>query len=155
MTVFIPLEHGVLKMDLEDRLRFPGRIYSYQGDRKINILTYSRGKTRHIHREILGVTRKDLLVDHKNGDRFNIRKTNLRICKVGTNNKNKADYTKTSDLPRGVTTRKNGKFAAAITLNKKAVYLGLYDTAEEAHQEFRKAHIKAHGKNSVYNVRSL
>lgn len=154
MTVFIPVNHGVVKMDLEDRLKFPGKISSYHGMRKINIVIYHEGRSHHLHRLILGVNRKDRIGDHIFGDRFDVRKKNLRVVTVKTNNKNKSDYKKRSGLPRGVSLR-SGRYVAIITINKKATYLGSFDSPELAHETFVAAHKKAHGKNSVYNVRDL
>jgi hypothetical protein len=154
MTAFIPTNLGVVVMDYEDRLKFPGRVYAYPGERKINVYLYHEGKLHHGHRLILGVSRRDLVVDHKNGNRFDWRKKNLRTVKVSTNNKNKSDYRKKTDLPRGVR-RRGDKFVAVISVNKKQIYLGTFSDAESAENAFVEAHVEAHGKNSFYSVRGV
>lgn len=148
-TIFIPTKLGVVKMDFEDRLKFPGKISAYQGCRKINVYIYHEGRARHGHRLIMGVKRNDHVVDHKNGDRFDWRKKNLRVVTVRKNNVNKGDYKKKSGLPRGVSLRKD-KYVAVITVNRKAIYLGSFDCPILAHEAFIKAHKKHHGDKSFY-----
>lgn len=154
MIVFIPTPHGVVIMDYEDRLKFPGTIYAHQGDRKINIFLYHNKKAAHGHRLIMGVTRRDLMVDHKNGNRFDWRKKNLRVVKAATNNVNKADYNKNSDLPRGVY-KKGKKLIARIVVDHQVFHLGTFTDPVEAGQAFIAAHKLYHGKNSFYNMRSI
>ena len=148
-TVFIPTKLGVVKMDLEDRIKFPGKVSSFHGMRKINVYIYHEGGIHHGHRLIMGVKRNDHVVDHKNGNRFDWRKDNLRVVTVRSNNLNKGDYKKKSDLPRGVR-KKGNKFICVLTVKSKQHYLGTFICPKEAHEVFKAAHLKYHGEKSYY-----
>lgn len=75
-----------------------------------------------LHRRILGC---DSVVDHKNGNRLDNRKSNLRIATKSQNQMN-VDY-------KGVYRTKNDKFMARIKINQKAVHLGVFVYEEEAY----------------------
>ena len=75
-----------------------------------------------LHRRILG---RDSVVDHKNGNRLDNRKSNLRIATKSQNQMN-VDY-------KGVYRTKNDKFMARIKINQKAVHLGVFVYEEEAY----------------------
>lgn len=54
------------------------------------------------------------------------------------------------DLPKGVSGRPSGRFVASIGSLGQQAYLGTFDTPEEAHEAYKAAHIKLHGKSSRY-----
>jgi hypothetical protein len=71
-----------------------------------------------------------LLVDHKDFDPFNNRRTNLRICTY-SQNLHARRYKRNATGYRGVQ-EQGGKFMARIYVDNRDVCLGFYDTAEEA-----------------------
>ncbi len=76
-------------------------------------------------------------IDHIDGNPSNNRLDNLRDVSHSINLQNRKSATrknKTGFL--GVVKRKN-KYAAHITINGKQVYLGLFETAEFAHQAYK------------------
>jgi hypothetical protein len=76
-------------------------------------------------------------IDHIDGNPSNNRLDNLRDVSHSINLQNRKSATrknKTGFL--GVVKRKN-KYAAHITKNGKQVYLGLFETAEFAHQAYK------------------
>lgn len=76
-------------------------------------------------------------IDHIDGNPSNNKLDNLRDVSHSVNLQNRKSATrknKTGFL--GVVKRKN-KYAAHITKNGKQVYLGLFDTAELAHQAYK------------------
>lgn len=76
-------------------------------------------------------------VDHLNSQRSDNRWTNLRIAGRQVNNENirRARKDNRSGV-LGVKLMKNGKFAARLGMNKRVLHLGVFDTAEEAHEVY-------------------
>jgi hypothetical protein len=91
-----------------------------------------------MHREILGLTHGDgKEVDHKNGNRFDNQKINLRVVTHSENQLNRNGANKsyrgkpiTSQF-RGVASR-GKKFVAYGTVKGKRYYLGSYENEEVA-----------------------
>lgn len=79
------------------------------------------------------------IVDHKNRNGLDNRKSNLRSCANSQNQINKTTPTKTSKY-KGVSFHKrSGKFEASITVNKKKQYLGLFDSEKAAASAYDEA----------------
>lgn len=81
-------------------------------------------------------------VDHINAVRTDNRWSNLRDVPQGMNNQNRKNRNKKthSHLPLGVTLVANSrKFASGIMVNRKRIFLGHFDTADEAHSAYVKA----------------
>ena len=92
-------------------------------------------KTYYLHREILQVT-DDRIVDHKNGDRLDNRKENLRIATPTQNcvNKGKGKRNKHSILYKGIKYRLGLKkpWIARIGYEGKTKHIGYFATEKEA-----------------------
>lgn len=67
--------------------------------------------------------------DHKNREKLDNRKDNLRVVTYSENNSNRHFKSKTGH--RGITKNGNG-YSARITKNKKTKHIGTYKTIEEA-----------------------
>lgn len=148
MKVFIPTQLGVVKVDFDDYVKFnlANRVRAYHGTRKINITVYFEGKMHHLGRLLMGLKKgHKRIADHKDGDRFNMTRENLRITTVARNNMNKANYAKKSNLPRGVF-KSGEKFTAMIWKNKKRYHLGTFPCPIEAHQAYLAKQKVLHGK---------
>lgn len=77
-------------------------------------------------------------IDHIDGDKLNNSIDNLQILS-GRDNVNKAvQKIKKSGLPLGVTVQ-YGRFRATAFVDGNYVYLGYYDTPEQAHQAYLEA----------------
>lgn len=87
--------------------------------------------TVYMHREVLQAQPSDV-VDHKNGQRTDNRRENLRFCSISENAGN-AKAVKSSSSFKGVS-RDNQKQAwlAQISISCKHYYLGVYKNEEEA-----------------------
>jgi hypothetical protein len=85
---------------------------------------------------------KGKMVDHKDLNRLNCTRSNLRVCTVSQNNCNRAGWNKLGW--KGVRDR-NGNFSSQIAVNKRSYHLGTFKTPEEAHLSYLMAAIEKHG----------
>jgi hypothetical protein len=88
----------------------------------------------YLHRELLGLTPGDGLEgDHRDRDRLNNRRSNLRIVTHNGNKQNKSSKPGASSQYRGVRWHKRaGKWAAEVQVNGKHHHLGLFTDEYEA-----------------------
>ena len=107
------------------------------GERKKNVF---------MHRAILGLTKSDVLVDHKDSNGLNNQKSNIRACTPSQNSQNKRKNPRSVCQYKGVYLNfKNGKFVASIRIGGKSKSLGVYNTVEsaaKAYDEAAKVHFK-------------
>jgi len=105
-----------------------GNIYA-----KCNI-TLKNGKrtTLKMHRVIMNA-KPGQIVDHCNGDGLDNQERNLRIVNSQKNCTNRKPHTGTSSKYKGVSYHKgHNKWQANICVNYQNIYLGIYETEEEA-----------------------
>ena len=119
---------------------------NWRKDSKGYAFSKINGKHTLLHKVLLWCP-KGYEVDHINGDVLDNRLENLRIvtrqqnaCNRGILSNNKCGY-------KGVIRSKNRKrFVAQIYLQGKQYHIGTYDTAEEAHEAYKKKAIELHGE---------
>lgn len=119
-----------------------------------------------INREIVETTTKPRLflsrfimnpsegmqVDHIDGNTFNNRKSNLRICTNAENSRNTKLYSTNTTGFRGVIWDKDLKrWKVRITVDFKRIYLGSYRNIEDAAKAYDKAALKYHGEFASLN----
>lgn len=101
-----------------------------------------------MHREVLG-TPKGLETDHRNGQRQDNQKHNLRMATLAENQRNKA-VAKTNKLKlKGVCYHKPSKlYCAQIKMApmKKQKWLGTFPTAQAAYAAYCEAAKRLHGE---------
>lgn len=97
------------------------------------------GKTTTLaaHREIMGLKVGDeWYVDHKNGNKLDNRRENLRLCTNRENQWNQKAHKDGSGLKGVCFDKKSGRWQTSIKNGKKVKYLGQYDSKEEAHEVY-------------------
>ena len=86
-----------------------------------------------LHRNILDVETKDVLVDHINHNPLDNRRCNLRVCNRQENNRNKKILSSNKTNVAGVCWSKSkNKWRAYIMINYKQKHLGYYQLFEDA-----------------------
>lgn len=114
--------------------------------------TSNKGNTKMIlmHREILQVT-EGYVIDHRNRNPLDNRRENLREATRRQNNRNRMSKSKCGF--RGVykATRSERYFAQIRDIEGKNVYLGLFDSPEQAARAFDAAALKLHGDFAQLN----
>ncbi len=107
-----------------------------------------------MHRFITNNMNPKMHTDHFNGNGLDNRKINLRICTNSQNAMNQTKQINNTSGYKGVTYFKNTsnkKWMAAITVNKKRFYLGVYIDIKDAARAYNEAAIKLYGEFAKLN----
>lgn len=95
----------------------------------------------------------EIRVDHKDGNKLDVRKSNLRLCSHAENNRNQAKRSNNLSGYKGVSHhKKSNKWRARIGINRRYIYLGSHDTPKKAAIAYNKAAIKYHGDFARLNI---
>jgi len=99
--------------------------------------TGKKHKRAYIHRVILGDPNGE--VDHINRNGLDNTRENLRLASRRVNRMNSKEYQNNKTGFRGVQRDKrgSGRYISTASINGKTIYLGRYNTPEEAHEIFR------------------
>ena len=90
------------------------------------------GKPQHLHRFLLRPS-EGQVVDHINGDGLDNRRINLRICSQRENARNRGVDPRNKFGLKGVSFRSDsGKWRARITVNRRGIALGTFDSKSAA-----------------------
>lgn len=113
----------------------------------------NRRFTVRLHRFLLDAP-DGMQVDHANGDPRDNRRINLRLCSLNENIRNRGVGRKKHPIPyKGVIFRDGDArpFGAAIRAGAEKLYLGSFNTAEEAAAAYDQAAIRLHGEFARLN----
>lgn len=128
------------QMDLEDALKFVGVTLA------VRIDGYMKAGPDYVHRLILE-PKEGEVVDHINGDPLDNRRSNLRICTVQENSCNQKTRLGNKTGARGVHWEAGrGKWYAKVTVKGRTVFVGRYDTLDEAKAARLSAEAILHGQ---------
>jgi hypothetical protein len=92
-----------------------------------------------------------LVVDHIDGDPWNNLRSNLRVCTSAENSRNRRKHRTGRGEFKGVYQLPSGRHQAAIGVNGKSIYLGSFDTAEEAARAYDRGAVEHHGEFARLN----
>ena len=96
------------------------------------LFTHNGDKIIRLHQMILKVD-ENRVVDHKNGNKSDNRKENLRVASLSQNSQNHKLYKNNKSGVSGVRFNKDrNKWEASITYHKKAIFLGRFMDFNEA-----------------------
>lgn len=102
-----------------------------------------------MHRHLLGLTYGDPRQgDHRDMDKLNNQRANLRICNRAQNCSNRKKHPRNSSGYKGVRRidRKRNPWMAFISSGRKRIHIGVFKTAEEAYEAYCKAAKELHGE---------
>lgn len=104
-----------------------------------------------MHRFILQAP-KELEVDHKNRNKLDNQRSNLRLA-TGSQNSVNREYSKSSSSRfRGVAYHKNtGKWQASIKVRRKHIYLGIFKEETDAARAYNQAALYHFGEFALLN----
>ena len=89
-------------------------------------------------------------VDHRDGNRLNNSRANLRVCEHYENLRNRGKQKNNTTGFCGVYKNRD-RYQAQIKMNGKCLYFGTYPTPEEAARAYDEAALKLHGEFARLN----
>ena len=142
-------ETGVFTHRVTGKGRIAGRIAGntrsdgYLQIRVANVCTYGH---RLAWQYVTGCA-PDFDIDHIDGDPANNRFSNLRRASNSENRMNSRTHSRNTSGVKGVTWSKlRGKWQAQIGVGGRNLYLGIFDSIEEAAEVVRSNRVKLHGR---------
>jgi hypothetical protein len=111
-----------------------------------------KGKIVSMHREMMNAP-KGLLVDHRNGDTLDNRRSNLRLATHSQNMSNRGKLKKkaTSQYIGIFLEKSSGRWVVKTTHNNKSIWIGRFDSEIDAARAYDRAAIKYHGEFARLN----
>lgn len=152
MPVKVETKHGTVVVDDRDAHLLSGSVIVTHGTYSKHVRVYVDGKPHRLSR-LIAQPERHLVVDHINGDPLDNRRGNLRICTVQQNNWNRKRRPNGSSSFKGVSAV-GGRFTAHIAPNGKMIYLGSFETEEEAARAYDKAAREHYGEFACLNFPS-
>lgn len=134
--------------------------YTFYAMRDIYIKGVGKIGSVQMHRQILNLTDRTIVVDHIDGNGLNNQVGNLRISTVTENNRNTRNAFETgknfSSKYKGVYFRKDTmKWTVGIVVNKRKINLGCFLDETQAAKTYDVAAIKYFGKFAKLNFPEL
>lgn len=115
------------------------------------VVVMVEGKAKRLH-QLLVDTSMCALVDHKNRNKLDLRKENLRQASYQLNNLNKEIQANNISGYRGVSWHKGKKkWTAQIKANNKQIWLGDFTVKENAARAYNNAAILHFGEHAQLN----
>jgi len=112
---------------------------------------YEKGKLILMHRQIMQPP-EGMVVDHKQGNRMDNTRANLRVCTLAENNRNRGKHKGTSSRFLGVYySKQRGKWQALIRIDGKYKHIGYFDDELEAARAYDARAVEQYGEFARLN----
>ncbi len=112
--------------------------------------TTRNGVTFRMHRYLMTPCDSSLYVDHINNNTLDNRRSNLRLVTPLQNTMNKQSHKNSCCKYKGVS-RSRARFKAQIFHSKKSIFLGVFNSPEEAALAYNKKAIELYGEFAYLN----
>lgn len=123
--------------------------YLLHRGRKYHAVTYpEQGTTVYMHHLILPLTEDGKTVDHKDGNGLNNSQENLRYATKAQQMANRGH----GSHFKGVFQQKSGKYFAQIRVERTSIYLGQFNSRENAAKAYNEAALKYFGEFAALNI---
>ncbi len=144
--------YGYAKVDLGDLDRV--RAIAWTLDPRGYVAGCPAGNRQSVtmHRWLLFGNSKGRTADHRDGDRLDNRRANLRVCTQAENSRNTRLACNNTSGFKGVSSTAEGRWRARITVERKEVRLGVFDTPEQAAAAYDAAAHRFHGEFASPNM---
>lgn len=120
---------------------YSGRYEHYKNETTIHLM----------HRQIMKCP-DGMVIDHKNGNKLDNLKNNLRVCTRSQNQSNRKISTRNKSGFKGVSWQgRDNKWLSLIIVNKKRKQIGLFDCKIEAAKAYNLAAEKYFGEFALFN----
>jgi len=132
----------VAVVDRQDKERVLSKIWHGQSSGySTYAISSSCGELIGMHRFVLGITSDAPMVDHRNGDGLDNRRSNLRLCTASQNmmNRRKLDASASSKFKGVWLDAKSGKWVAQIGRDGDRIRLGTFDDEIRAALQYDRA----------------
>lgn len=154
-SIEIPLTRGKFAIIDRDDLEFIMRydwVYSKSGGPRSEYARSSGRRCIRMHSYIMNCP-EGMVVDHKNGDGLDNRKSNLRICTDLQNRSNQRKKLSTINKYKGIKKRPNGNWTVYISHDNKRICAGTFDTELKAALAYDKKAIELKGEFANLNFK--
>lgn len=154
-VVKIPLDKGLFAIiDSEDyELVSQFNWYAKTSKRTHYAISTKAVSPVRMHRLIMGITDRNIILDHKNRNGLDNRKVNLRIATFSQNNANIAPRENSSSKYKGVWWNKEKKkWTAETRINNKKKHIGHFETEEEAALAYNSHAARIYGEFAFINI---
>lgn len=123
--------------------------------RNSKYLRKQNGKDKYKHtlmHKLILLVPDGFFIDHKNGNKLDNRKGNLRICTNSQNQMNRRKGSGFSSRYKGVHWhKKHSKWIVQIRVNGKPTHVGCFDSEKHAALAYNKSAIKHYGEFALLN----
>lgn len=125
--------------------------YTWNQNDKGYVYMNNKNKKITLHRFLFNLTQKNKIVDHINHNTLDNRRMNLRIVNNSQNQMNRDKPKQNTSGIKGVYWHKNKeKWQANIQVDNKLLYLGIFDSKQEAIKARKDAEKKYFGEYNYY-----
>ena len=124
--------------------------YKWWYDKGVGVQGWVEGKQVLLHRFLFNETKTTNKIDHRDRNKRNNLRTNLRYATWSQNNCNRGSWNPNGY--KGISKRDNGKWVSKIKIRGRSIHVGYFNSALEAAIAYNKAAKKYHGEFACLNV---
>jgi hypothetical protein len=142
LKMVIPLTNGkVALIDSDDYEKLNTSLWCITKNHQIEYATRGSGNgtCETMHRAIMGIPEKGLMIDHINGNGLDNRKCNLRVVTNRVNCANHHHKQRSSKYPGISWNKRTEKWNAQVQISGKHIHLGTFSNEEAAYRAYLKA----------------